>query len=101
MRSDINLTVASVCPDAKPSGAWSQRFEQQIRETASRAVAHLLRGDTVNVRATGGGKARGTAGVGADPVLRFLALLEPTRSSPTSPLEASLEHSNETERSFV
>ena len=50
----------------------------RIREVASRAVAHIKRGDWVIVRTSAGESVVGNSSVGADPVLRFLALLEPT-----------------------
>ena len=59
-----------------PSDEWSARFERRIRDIASRAVAHLKRGDGVTIRTTGSERARSTAAQGADPLLRFLALLE-------------------------
>jgi uncharacterized protein (DUF58 family) len=75
-RSDIELSVDSTHPDATPSEDWLTRFERQIRDVASRGVAHVRRGDIVRVRTTNGETARADAAVGADPLLRFLALLE-------------------------
>ncbi len=43
---------------------------------ASRAVAHIKRGDTVIVSTTVGDRVRGDKNWGADPILRFLALLD-------------------------
>jgi uncharacterized protein (DUF58 family) len=59
-----------------PDAAWTTRFEQRIRDVASRAVAHLKRGDSITIR-TGRATVRSTPGSGADSVLRFLALVEP------------------------
>jgi hypothetical protein len=57
-------------------GDFSAAFERRIREVASRAVAHLKRGDTVVVRTTTGLRVVADRTVGADLVLRFLALVE-------------------------
>jgi uncharacterized protein (DUF58 family) len=58
-----------------------QRFEQSVREVASRAVAELRRGSDVLVRTNMGTSARTTPSRGADPILRFLALVEPLPSN--------------------
>ena len=63
-------------------------------DIASRAVAHLKRGDGVTIRTTGSERARSTSVQGADPLLRFLALLEarpeptaePTQVKPAEPM---------------
>jgi len=76
-RPDVTLMLDT----ARPSGAgedWSLTFERRVRDVASRAVAHLKRGDCVSVRTPGGVAARGDRSVGADPLLRYLALVEPT-----------------------
>lgn len=73
---------------AKPSSAgadWEAALERRIRDAASRAVAHIKRGDTVTVVASTGAAVRSDRAAGADPVLRFLALLEP----PAEPKAAS------------
>lgn len=75
-RPDVTLTLDTV----RPGGAgdeWSATFERRIRDIASRAVAHIKRGDRVAVFMTGGGITRADRSVGADPLLRCLALLEP------------------------
>ena len=56
---------------------WATGFERRIRDVASRAVAHIKRGDTVTVKTTTTEVARGDRTTGADRILRFLALLEP------------------------
>ncbi len=92
----VNLVIDSEHPGAAPEAAWLDQFEIRIREVASRAVAHIKRGDWVNVRATSGENATGNASVGADPVLRFLALLEPSprpvRRPSSVPAPASQHH---------
>jgi uncharacterized protein (DUF58 family) len=74
----VALTVDSEHPGATPDPTWLDLFEMRIREVASRAVAHIKRGDWVTVRTTSGESVVGNSSVGADPVLRFLALLEPS-----------------------
>ncbi len=71
----------------RPPGAgddWSAAFERRIRELASRAVAHVKRGEGVALRTTAGERVRIDAGVGADPLLRMLALVVPTPGDPTA-----------------
>jgi uncharacterized protein (DUF58 family) len=73
----MNLVLDSQYSGAAPDAAWLDQFELRIREVASRAVAHIKRGDQVNVRSSAGESVAGNSTVGADPVLRFLALIEP------------------------
>ena len=68
--------IDSTHPGRTADDDWTARFERRIRDVASRAVAHIKRGDGVTVRARSGERVRATSAVGADPVLRFLALLE-------------------------
>jgi uncharacterized protein (DUF58 family) len=74
----VNLVLDSQYPGSVPDAVWLDQFEMRIREVASRAVSHIKRGDWVNVRTSAGESVSGNGTVGADPVLRFLALLEPT-----------------------
>jgi uncharacterized protein (DUF58 family) len=76
----------------RPSGAsdeWSVAFERRIRDLASRAVAHLKRGDRVAVITTAKGSARADRAIGADPLLRYLALVEPVTASEPALMEAA------------
>jgi uncharacterized protein (DUF58 family) len=77
-RRDVAFAIDSSHPGQTPDEDWLLRFERRIRDVASRAVAHLKRGDGVAVVASGGERVRANASVGADPLLRFLALLEPS-----------------------
>jgi uncharacterized protein (DUF58 family) len=77
-RRDVAFSIDSSHPGESPDEDWSLRFERRIRDVASRAVAHLKRGDGVSVLASAGERVRANAAVGADPLLRFLALLEPS-----------------------
>lgn len=56
---------------------WFIAFERRIRDVASRAVAHIKRFETVTIRTTSSEVVRADRTTGADPLLRFLALLEP------------------------
>ncbi len=76
VRRDISYAIDSGHPGLVPDEDWTARFERRIRDVASRAVAHIKRGDGVTVRTRAGERVRATTAVGADPVLRFLALLE-------------------------
>jgi uncharacterized protein (DUF58 family) len=59
---------------------WPPHFERRIRDVASRAVAHLKRGDGVTIVTTAGDRVRADRNVGADRILRFLALVETVES---------------------
>lgn len=76
---DVRPDVLLVIDVVRPEGAgedWSNGFERRIRDVASRAVAHIKRGDAVAVRTNAGEAVRGDRTTGADPLLRFLALLD-------------------------
>ncbi|MEO7038107.1 MAG: DUF58 domain-containing protein [Polyangiaceae bacterium] len=90
-RRDVSYMIDSTHPGRTPDDDWTMRFERRIRDVASRAVAHIKRGDGVTVRARSGERVRATPAVGADPVLRFLALLEAKPSE--SPAAAAVESS--------
>jgi uncharacterized protein (DUF58 family) len=74
-RPDVKLTIDNIRP-ASAGDSFGQQFEKKIREVASRAVAHIKRGDGVVVVSTSGDRVRGDRNLGSDPILRFLALLE-------------------------
>lgn len=76
LRPDVELVLDVIRP-AAADDEWSAQFERRVREVASRAVGHVKRGDPVFVRTTIGDRVRADRNVGADPVLRFLALVEP------------------------
>lgn len=82
VRRDVSYVIDSTHPGRTPDEEWTARFERRIRDVASRAVAHIKRGDGVTVRARSGERVRATTAVGADPVLRFLALLEAKPAEP-------------------
>ncbi len=75
-RRDVMFSIDNLYPGKSPDEHWSTRFERRIRDVASRAVAHLKRGDAVTLTTARGEHARADATVGADPLLRFLALLQ-------------------------
>lgn len=84
-RRDVAFAIDSSHPGEVPDEDWSLRFERRIRDVASRAVAHLKRGDGVSVLASNGERVRANVSVGADPLLRFLALLEPSPEPKKAP----------------
>jgi len=75
-RRDVRLEIDNVHADAQPSPEWDERFERRLRLVASLAVAHLKRGELVQLVTTRGERAIAGPSTGADPALRFLALLE-------------------------
>jgi uncharacterized protein (DUF58 family) len=79
-RPDVVLHIEVRRPAAATSD-WDTQFEKRIREVASRTVAHVRRGDSVAVRTSTGELVRADKLIGADPVLRYLALLQPTRET--------------------
>ena len=80
VRPDVDLALDVVRPEGADD-EWPATFERKVRDVASRAVAHVKRGDPVVVRTTLGDRARSDRSVGADPVLRFLALIEPVAAA--------------------
>jgi uncharacterized protein (DUF58 family) len=85
-RPDCRLVI----DNARPAGAddaFGQQFERRIRDVASRAVAHIKRGDGVVVSTPTGERARGDKTLGSDPILRFLALLDSVAYEPAPELE--------------
>ncbi|HEY8042256.1 MAG TPA: DUF58 domain-containing protein [Polyangiaceae bacterium] len=87
-RPDVTITLDVVRQDAARD-EWNVAFERRIRDVASRAVAHLKRGDRVSVVTTAGGLARADRSVGADPLLRYLALVEPAPQADVHAPEAA------------
>jgi uncharacterized protein (DUF58 family) len=86
-RPDIELVIDTIRPRGAED-AWVTQFEKRIREVASRAVAHIKRGDAVIVSTTTGERTRGDKNLGSDPVLRFLALLDWTDEDKVAELRA-------------
>jgi uncharacterized protein (DUF58 family) len=73
---DVVIALDTARP-IDPPDDWAALFERRIRDVASRAIAHLKRGDGVAIRTSSGGVARANRTLGADPLLRYLALVEP------------------------
>jgi uncharacterized protein (DUF58 family) len=88
-RPDVTLTLDTIRPDGAGED-WGTGFERRIRDVASRAVAHLKRGDRVAVVSTTGSAARADRAVGADPLLRYLALVEAVDARRREPSTAAL-----------
>jgi uncharacterized protein (DUF58 family) len=82
-RPDVTLSL-DVVRASDAGDEWAIAFERAVRDVASRAVAHIKRGDRVVVSTTAGGSSRADRTVGADPLLRYLALLEPVTRSEAS-----------------
>lgn len=80
VRSQVTLKLDNVHAGEAPEPYELERFERKVREVASLTVAHLRRGDRVRVDATSGTSAASSPASGADPVLRFLALIDLERS---------------------
>jgi len=74
-RPDIVLPLDVVRPDDAKDD-WSTGFERRIRDVASRAVAHIKRFDAVTIKTSATEVVRADRTTGADPLLRFLALVE-------------------------
>ncbi|HVH42340.1 MAG TPA: DUF58 domain-containing protein [Labilithrix sp.] len=101
-RPDIVLNLDVVRRDDAKDEWWNV-FERRIRDVASRAVAHLKRGDSVTVKTTAFESVRGDRSTGADRVLRFLALVDsvtvselaasPKNNARSSPPPAAIDSS--------
>jgi uncharacterized protein (DUF58 family) len=76
VRSQVTLKLDNVHAGEAPEPYELERFERKVREIASLTVAHLRRGDRVRVEAISGTSAASSPASGADPVLRFLALID-------------------------
>jgi uncharacterized protein (DUF58 family) len=86
-RPDVTLTLDTI-QRSQAEADWNATFERRIRDVASRAVAHLKRGDRVAIVTTAGGGTRADRSVGADPLLRYLALVEPVARAVAPGVEA-------------
>jgi len=75
VRSRVVLRVANTYAGDAPPRAQLETFERKIRETASLAVAHLRRGESVHIETSSGARCFANPANGADAVLRLLALL--------------------------
>lgn len=71
---DLFLDDTSDCEPVTPE--ILEQFERGIRDIASRAVAHIRRGDTISIRTATGQRLTVTPATGADPLLTFLALIQ-------------------------
>jgi uncharacterized protein (DUF58 family) len=79
-RPDVVLPLDVIRPDdAKEE--WFNSFERKIRDVASRGVAHIKRFDAVTIKTTSSDAVRADRSSGADPLLRFLALVEAVPAS--------------------
>jgi uncharacterized protein (DUF58 family) len=80
MQHDVALRLEDVRTatgnDAPSPEADADDFERRIREVASLAVAHVLRGDRVTLTTSSGHRVVADRARGLDPLLRFLALAE-------------------------
>jgi uncharacterized protein (DUF58 family) len=93
-RPNVTLTLDVLKPN-RAGDDWNVTFERRIREVASRAVAHLKRGDRVVVMTTASGLTGCDRTVGADPLLRYLALLEPVSETTGELPEATVPEAAE------
>jgi uncharacterized protein (DUF58 family) len=82
-RPDVVLSLDVLRPD-NALDDWQSLFERKIGECASRTVAHIKRGDGVAIRTTSGCIVHANRMTGADPILRFLALVDSIPSATLS-----------------
>lgn len=75
-RPEVTLSLDVRKPVPTPED-FDRRFERSVREIASRAVAHVKRGDQVLLLTSAQGRVKVDRSAGIDPLLRFLALVEP------------------------
>lgn len=74
-RSSVNLFLDDTAHCEPITTEVLEQFERRVRDIASRAVAHIRRGDTVDLRTATGQHLTVTPVSGADPLLTFLALV--------------------------
>jgi uncharacterized protein (DUF58 family) len=84
-RPEIRLLLDVLRPTPAKDD-WDLTFERRVRDVASRAVAYLKRGDGVTVVTSAGGLVRADRTAGADPILRYLALVESVKPDKSVPL---------------
>jgi len=87
-RPDVQLVIDTLRPSSADD-TFDAGFEKRVREVASRAVAHVKRGDGVMIQTSVGERARADRNLGSDPVLRFLALLDTVDEERAKELRAS------------
>lgn len=90
--ADRSLTLAlDERPPADPAlrAAWDAAFEVAVSECASLAVASLAHGISVAIRAEGSESPRVDAGGVPDPLLRYLALLQPADVAAPTPASSA------------
>ncbi len=93
-RPDAVLSLDDICPYNTNKEIWDGEFERRIREVASTAVALLRRGDGVKLVTATGKISWGSPHVGADPILRFLALIEAVDEESSDGATTPPEHAN-------
>jgi len=87
----VRLSLADVIESDVPGEPWRARFEDAVSRAAWTVVEAHARGADVEIHTRTGRSTRATAQGSLDPVLRFLALLEPivsvdlSASEPTQP----------------
>ncbi len=74
--------------DRGASDDFSAGFERRIREIASRAVAHIKRGDRVKLIVSSGEVVRADKTTGSDNLLRYLALVDWVEEGARPPTKA-------------
>jgi uncharacterized protein (DUF58 family) len=90
-RPDVVLPLDVIRPD-DAKDEWFNAFERKIRDLASRAVAHVKRFDAVTIKTTSSDAVRSDRTTGADPLLRFLSLVE---AVPASAAQAAMKAKSE------
>jgi uncharacterized protein (DUF58 family) len=94
---DASNHLSIVLDNARPADAgasWETGFEIAVSRAAALAVMALNRGGGVEVLCRGGRSPLVAAGASPDPVLRFLALLEPVEAEQAQPLSPPAHQAN-------
>jgi uncharacterized protein (DUF58 family) len=76
VRSQVRMTLDNLYTGQAPSEEYLAGFERRVRDLASRAVAHVRRGERVRLETTSGARADAHPETGTDALLRFLALVD-------------------------
>lgn len=97
---DAAYRLSIVLDNARPENAgpeWDQAFEASVSRAASLAQAALIRGAAVDVVARGACSPVVLPGSPADPIWRWLALIEPIPEAGAPPIAAPRGHAHDVE----
>jgi len=87
LKPNAHISLDDIRPSYVNHDVWNTDFEIRIREVASKTVAHIRKGSDVKLATTSGKTSHATIATGPDPILSFLALIEPIDTDPTGTVD--------------